>query len=84
MLRLFEAPSFMENYPSLDRPFSWLSPKDAHAGLWSKNFIGSKKLFSVGALIHAGLLILTYAMSDTSSSFATVPVDRLLAAKEPV
>jgi predicted GH43/DUF377 family glycosyl hydrolase len=35
-------------------------------------------VYSCGALIHAGILILPYAMSDTASSFATVKLDELL------
>ena len=37
-------------------------------------------VYSCGSMVHAGLLILPYAMSDTASSFATVPVADLLAA----
>jgi len=40
-------------------------------------------VYSCGALIHAGQLILPYAMSDTASSFATVPLADLLKAMEP-
>jgi len=39
-------------------------------------------VYSCGSLVHAGLLILPYAMSDSASSFATVPVTELLAAME--
>jgi predicted GH43/DUF377 family glycosyl hydrolase len=35
-------------------------------------------VYSCGALIHAGLLILPYAMSDQCASFATVPAKELL------
>jgi hypothetical protein len=31
-------------------------------------------------LVHAGHLILPYAMSDSASSFATVPLNELLSA----
>ncbi len=41
-------------------------------------------VYSCGSLIHAGQLILPYAMSDTSSSFATVPLADLLAAMKPL
>jgi predicted GH43/DUF377 family glycosyl hydrolase len=41
-------------------------------------------VYSCGSLVHAGQLILPYAMSDTASSFATVPLAELLAAMEPV
>lgn len=37
-------------------------------------------VYSCGAVVHAGRLILPYAMSDQSTSFATVPMDGLLAA----
>jgi len=36
-------------------------------------------VYSCGSLVHNGLLILPYAMSDTASSFATVPLAELLA-----
>ncbi len=36
-------------------------------------------VYSCGALVHAGRLILPYAMSDHASSFATYPLDELLA-----
>jgi predicted GH43/DUF377 family glycosyl hydrolase len=35
-------------------------------------------VYSCGALVHAGRLILPYAMSDQCTSFATVPMDELL------
>jgi len=41
-------------------------------------------VYSCGSLVHAGILILPYAMSDTASSFATVPLADLLKAMEPV
>jgi len=41
-------------------------------------------VYSCGALVHAGHLILPYAMSDSASSFATVPLEELLRAMEPV
>ena len=40
-------------------------------------------VYSCGSLVHAGLLILPYAMSDTASSFATVPLADLLKAMAP-
>jgi predicted GH43/DUF377 family glycosyl hydrolase len=40
-------------------------------------------VYSCGCLVHAGQLILPYAMSDTSSSFATVALVDLLQAMEP-
>ena len=41
-------------------------------------------VYSCGALIHHGLLILPYAMSDSASSFATIPVSDVLGAMRPV
>ena len=41
-------------------------------------------VYSCGAVVHNGELILPYAMSDYASTFATVGVDDLLAAMEPV
>jgi predicted GH43/DUF377 family glycosyl hydrolase len=35
-------------------------------------------VYSCGALVHAGRLILPYAMSDHATAFATVPLDELL------
>ena len=35
-------------------------------------------VYSCGAMVHNGLLILPYAMSDVASSIATVPLDELL------
>ena len=35
-------------------------------------------VYSCGALVHAGRLILPYAMSDQCTSFATVPLEQLL------
>lgn len=35
-------------------------------------------VYSCGAMVHNGLLILPYAMSDESASFATVPLQELL------
>jgi predicted GH43/DUF377 family glycosyl hydrolase len=36
-------------------------------------------VYSCGSLIHGNQLVIAYGASDTSSSFATVSVDRLLA-----
>ena len=36
-------------------------------------------VYSCGALIHAGRLIIPYAMADSATSFACVEVDELLA-----
>jgi predicted GH43/DUF377 family glycosyl hydrolase len=35
-------------------------------------------VYSCGALVHAGRLILPYAMSDQCTSFVTVPLEELL------
>ncbi|MDG3005099.1 glycoside hydrolase family 130 protein [Paludisphaera mucosa] len=37
-------------------------------------------VYSCGALVHEGVLIIPYAMSDYASTFATVPVDDVIAA----
>lgn len=39
-------------------------------------------VYTCGALVHNGMLILPYAMSDSATSFATVPLDGLIAAME--
>lgn len=39
-------------------------------------------VYTCGALVHNGTLILPYAMSDSATSFATVPLADLLAAME--
>lgn len=41
-------------------------------------------VYSCGSLVHEGILILPYAMSDSASSFATVPLADLLQDMEPV
>jgi predicted GH43/DUF377 family glycosyl hydrolase len=41
-------------------------------------------VYSCGALVHNGILILPYAMSDSASSFATIPLAEVLAAMRPV
>jgi predicted GH43/DUF377 family glycosyl hydrolase len=61
----------------LARPL--LSPDETEREGYVPNVV-----YSCGALVHAGQLILPYAMSDTASSFATVPVAELLSAMEPV
>jgi hypothetical protein len=35
-------------------------------------------------MVHNGLLILPYAMSDSASSFATIPLADLLESMDPV
>ncbi len=61
----------------LPRPL--LSPDELEREGYVPNVV-----YSCGALVHAGLLILPYAMSDTASSFATVPLADLVNAMEPV
>jgi predicted GH43/DUF377 family glycosyl hydrolase len=39
-------------------------------------------VYSCGSLIHGGVLVIPYAMSDYATTFATVPVDEVLAAME--
>ncbi|PTX92155.1 glycosidase [Verrucomicrobia bacterium LW23] len=41
-------------------------------------------VYTCGAMVHKRILILPYAMSDTASSFATVPLDALLSAMDRV
>jgi len=61
----------------LARPL--LSPDESEREGYVPNVV-----YSCGALVHAGRLILPYAMSDTASSFATVPLEELLDAMETV
>jgi len=61
----------------LSRPL--LSPNEAERDGYVPNVV-----YTCGAMIHAGLLILPYAMSDSASSFATVPLKDLLDAMQPV
>jgi predicted GH43/DUF377 family glycosyl hydrolase len=56
-------------------PAPLLSPDETEREGYVPNVV-----YSCGALVHNGILILPYAMSDTCSSFATVPVSDLLAA----
>lgn len=60
-------------------PVPLLSPDETEREGYVPNVV-----YSCGALIHNELLILPYAMSDSSSSFATIPLAELLAAMEPV
>jgi predicted GH43/DUF377 family glycosyl hydrolase len=39
-------------------------------------------VYSCGSLLHHGLLVIPYAMSDYATTFATVPVNEVLAAME--
>jgi predicted GH43/DUF377 family glycosyl hydrolase len=56
-----------------------LSPDESEREGYVPNVV-----YSCGSLVHAGLLILPYAMSDSASSFATVPLADLIQAMEPV
>ncbi len=60
-------------------PHPLLSPNETERDGYVPNVV-----YTCGAMIHAGLLILPYAMSDSASSFATVPVTELLEAMQPV
>jgi predicted GH43/DUF377 family glycosyl hydrolase len=55
-----------------------LSPDESEREGYVPNVV-----YSCGSLVHAGTLILPYAMSDSASSFATVPLADLLGAMEP-
>jgi predicted GH43/DUF377 family glycosyl hydrolase len=54
-----------------------LSPDESEREGYVPNVV-----YSCGSLVHAGQLILPYAMSDTASSFATVPLADLLKAMD--
>jgi predicted GH43/DUF377 family glycosyl hydrolase len=57
----------------LDRPL--LAPNEREREGYVPNV-----LYTCGALVHNGRLILPYAMSDSACSFATVPLDELIGA----
>jgi predicted GH43/DUF377 family glycosyl hydrolase len=40
-------------------------------------------VYSCGAVVHNGQLIVPYAMSDYATTFGTIPLDELLSAMEP-
>jgi predicted GH43/DUF377 family glycosyl hydrolase len=61
----------------LNRPL--LSPDESEREGYVPNVV-----YSCGALVHAGQLILPYAMSDTASSFATVSLTELIKEMQPV
>jgi predicted GH43/DUF377 family glycosyl hydrolase len=56
-----------------------LSPDESEREGYVPNVV-----YSCGSLVHAGILILPYAMSDSASSFATVPLAELLNAMEKI
>ncbi len=59
----------------LREPF--LCPNEAEREGYVPNVV-----YTCGALLHGRELIIPYAMSDSATSFATVPLDELLAAME--
>lgn len=61
----------------LPRPL--LSPDESEREGYVPNVV-----YSCGALVHQGLLVLPYAMSDSASSFATILLADVLAAMRPV
>jgi predicted GH43/DUF377 family glycosyl hydrolase len=60
-------------------PYPLLSPDETEREGYVPNVV-----YSCGSLVHAGHLILPYAMSDSASSFATVPLADLLREMKPV
>ena len=60
-------------------PHPLLSPDETEREGYVPNVV-----YSCGALVHNGILILPYAMSDSASSFATIPLPDVLAAMRPV
>ena len=54
-----------------------LSPNESEREGYVPNVV-----YTCGALLHGRELIIPYAMSDSATSFATVPLDELLAAME--
>jgi len=60
-------------------PTPLLSPDETEREGYVPNVV-----YSCGALVHNGILILPYAMSDSASSFATIPLADVLAAMRPV
>ncbi|MGZ4962659.1 MAG: glycoside hydrolase family 130 protein [Limisphaerales bacterium] len=54
-----------------------LSPNEAEREGYVPNVV-----YTCGALLHGRELIIPYAMSDSATSFASVPLDKLLAAME--
>jgi len=52
-----------------------LSPNENERAGYVPNVV-----YSCGSLVHSGLLIIPYSMSDFATSFATVPLDDVLRA----
>jgi len=57
---------------------SLLSPGENERAGYVPNVV-----YSCGAVVHAGLLVIPYSMSDYATTFATVPLADVLAAMEP-
>ena len=55
-----------------------LSPNESEREGYVPNVV-----YSCGALLHQGTLIIPYAMADHASAFATVPLDEVLGAMRP-
>jgi predicted GH43/DUF377 family glycosyl hydrolase len=60
-------------------PHPLLSPDETEREGYVPNVV-----YSCGGLVHDGILVLPYAMSDSASSFATIPLAEVLAAMRPV
>jgi predicted GH43/DUF377 family glycosyl hydrolase len=60
-------------------PHPLLSPDETEREGYVPNVV-----YSCGALVHNGILVLPYAMSDSASSFATIPIADVLSAMRPV
>jgi predicted GH43/DUF377 family glycosyl hydrolase len=60
-------------------PTPLLSPNEAEREGYVPNVV-----YSCGALVHNGILIMPYAMSDSASSFATIPLADVISAMRPV
>jgi predicted GH43/DUF377 family glycosyl hydrolase len=60
-------------------PHPLLSPDETEREGYVPNVV-----YSCGGIVHNGILILPYAMSDSASSFATIPLADVLAAMRPV
>ena len=54
-----------------------LSPNESEREGYVPNVV-----YTCGALLHEGELVIPYAMSDYATTFGTVPLDQLLAAME--
>ena len=59
-------------------PVPLLTPNENERAGYVPNVV-----YSCGAVIHEGLLVIPYSMSDYATSFATVRLDEVLAAMTP-